>query len=91
MSIFTKIASIKLPKTVTGLLTIALGIGISAIPVPGVQAVGAKVIMAGGATVLAGLTMKGVKAAKAKKGERWMAVTENERESIKKMRKKKEK
>jgi len=76
-------------KTVKGLATMAIGVGISAIPVPGVQAVGVKVIEGGGVLTLAGLLDKGRKATQAKKGERWMAVTEKEREALKKARKKK--
>jgi len=78
-------------KTVKGLATMAIGVGISAIPVPGLQAVGVKVIEGGGVLTVAGLLDKGRKAVKAKKGERWIAVTEKERDAIKKARKRKDK
>lgn len=83
------IKGLKIPKTVSGIIVMGLGVGLSAIPVPGIQAVGAKVIYTGGAITIAGLSFKATKLKKAEKGKKWLALTENEREAIERLRKKK--
>lgn len=88
MGILKKIMKLKIPKTVTGLLIVGVGVGVSFIPVPAAQAIGAKIIYSGGAVVIAGVTAKAYRAKKAGPGQKWIAVTEHERETIKKLRKK---
>jgi len=79
----------KTPKSITGILLTAAGIGISTIPVPVAQAVGGKIAYSGAAVFVGGLTSKAVKFKKAEKGKKWVAITENEREALKKIRKNK--
>ena len=89
MGLLSFVKKIKVPKLVTGLVGIGLGIGISAIPVPGTQAIGGKVMWAGGAVVVAGLAGKARRLVTAEKGKKWVAITEHEREALNKLRKKK--
>ena len=89
MALFSFIRKIKLPKLVTGLLGLGVGVGISAIPVPGCQAVGGKVILASGGIIIAGIAGKTRRFVKAEKGKKWIAVTEHERAVLAKLRKSK--
>ena len=75
------------PKVLSGALLLSLGIGVSFIPVPGTQAVGGKMMIAGGTAIITGLIDKGVRFQKAEKGKKWVAVTEHERKLLTKLKK----
>ena len=91
MALFSFIKKIKIPKMITGILGVGLGVGISAIPVPGCQAVGGKIMMASGGIVVAGIIGKGRRFVKAEKGKKWVAITEHERQALETLRRKKKK
>lgn len=86
-----KVKSWKIPKSVTGIAVIGVGVGVAAIPVPGTEAVGGKIMLGGAGLLLTGLAGKAKRVVKAKKGEKWVALTEHERKALEKLRKNKDK